>query len=56
VLRGSIAGESVDLIYPDPPINSKREYHLLFMTPTAPTVSDFPDAAHAVIAQSQRLT
>jgi len=33
ILRGHIAGESVDLIYLDPPFNSKRDYNLLFKTP-----------------------
>ncbi len=33
VLRESIAGESVDLIYLDPPFNSKRDYNLLFKSP-----------------------
>ena len=31
VLRESIAGESVDLIYLDPPFNSQANYNLLFM-------------------------
>jgi site-specific DNA-methyltransferase (adenine-specific) len=30
VLREHIADESVDLIYLDPPSNSKRDYSLLF--------------------------
>jgi site-specific DNA-methyltransferase (adenine-specific) len=33
VLRESIKAESVDLIYLDPPFNSKREYNLLFKSP-----------------------
>ncbi len=33
VLREHIAKESVDLIYLDPPFNSKRAYNLLFKTP-----------------------
>jgi DNA modification methylase len=33
VLRESIANESVDLIYLDPPFNSKRDYNLLFKSP-----------------------
>jgi site-specific DNA-methyltransferase (adenine-specific) len=33
ILRNSIADESVDLIYLDPPFNSKRDYNLLFKTP-----------------------
>lgn len=30
VLRESIAGESVDLVYLDPPFNSQATYNLLF--------------------------
>ncbi len=33
VLRESIADQSVDLIYLDPPFNSKRDYNLLFKSP-----------------------
>lgn len=33
VLRKSIADASVDLIYLDPPFNSKRDYNLLFKSP-----------------------
>jgi DNA modification methylase len=33
VLRDEIKSESVDLIYLDPPFNSKRDYNLLFKTP-----------------------
>jgi site-specific DNA-methyltransferase (adenine-specific) len=33
VLREHIASESVDLIYLDPPFNSKRDYNLLFKSP-----------------------
>ena len=33
VLREHIGDESVDLIYLDPPFNSKRDYNLLFKTP-----------------------
>jgi site-specific DNA-methyltransferase (adenine-specific) len=29
ILREHIAGESVDLIYLDPPFNTKRDYNLL---------------------------
>lgn len=36
VLRDQIAAESVDLIYLDPPFNSKRDYNLLFKSPKAP--------------------
>lgn len=33
ILRECLADESVDLIYLDPPFNSKRDYNLLFKTP-----------------------
>jgi site-specific DNA-methyltransferase (adenine-specific) len=33
VMREHLADESVDLIYLDPPFNSKRDYNLLFKTP-----------------------
>lgn len=33
VLRESIASGSVDLVYLDPPFNSKRDYNLLFKSP-----------------------
>ncbi len=33
ILREHIAAESVDLIYLDPPFNSKRDYSVLFKTP-----------------------
>ncbi len=33
ILREHIADESVDLIYLDPPFNSKRDYSVLFKTP-----------------------
>ncbi len=36
VLPEQIADESVDLIYLDPPFNSKRDYNLLFKTPKKP--------------------
>jgi site-specific DNA-methyltransferase (adenine-specific) len=37
VLRNHIATESVDLIYLDPPFNSKRDYNLLFKSPKGQT-------------------
>ena len=33
VLREHLADESVDLIYLDPPFNSKHDYNLLFKSP-----------------------
>ena len=40
VLREYVKDESVDLIYLDPPFNSKRDYNLLFKTPKPPKKSD----------------
>ena len=34
VLRESIATESVDLVYLDPPFNSNANYNVLFKSPT----------------------
>jgi site-specific DNA-methyltransferase (adenine-specific) len=34
VLRDSIASESVDLIYLDPPFNSNANYNVLFKSPS----------------------
>lgn len=34
VLRHSIASESVDLVYLDPPFNSQANYNVLFKAPT----------------------
>jgi site-specific DNA-methyltransferase (adenine-specific) len=36
-VRKHIADESIDLIYLDPPFNSKRDYNLLFKTPKGHT-------------------
>lgn len=33
ILRGHIKDESIDLVYLDPPFNSKRDYNILFKTP-----------------------
>ena len=38
VLRRHIKDESVDLVYLDPPFNSKSTYNLLFRTPHGDTV------------------
>ena len=40
VLRDYVKDESVDLIYLDPPFNSKRDYNLLFKTPKPPKKAD----------------
>ncbi len=34
VLRNSVATESVDLIYLDPPFNSNASYNVLFSSPS----------------------
>ncbi len=50
VLRKSVAAESVDLIYLDPPFNSKRDYNLLFKTPkghqSEASITAFEDSWH----------
>ena len=50
VLRAQIATESVDLIYLDPPFNSKRDYNLLFKSPrgvdSAAQIEAFEDTWH----------
>src|SRR3954469_21443826 len=50
VLRESIAAESVDLIYLDPPFNSKRDYNLLFESPNGheseAQITAFEDSWH----------
>jgi len=50
VLRESIANESVDLIYLDPPFNSKRDYNLLFKSPkgqqSEAQITAFQDSWH----------
>ena len=50
VLRESIPAESVDLIYLDPPFNSKRDYNLLFKSPkgqkSEAQITAFEDSWH----------
>ena len=50
VLRESIANESVDLIYLDPPFNSKRDYNLPFKSPkgqqSEAQITAFEDSWH----------
>jgi len=50
VLREHIGAESVDLIYLDPPFNSKRDYNLLFKSPKGVTseaqIEAFEDTWH----------
>ncbi|PZO68315.1 MAG: site-specific DNA-methyltransferase [Paracoccus denitrificans] len=50
VLRDSIADESVDLIYLDPPFNSNANYNVLFRSPTgdqsAAQIEAFTDTWH----------
>lgn len=50
VLRESIQSESVDLVYLDPPFNSKRDYNLLFKSPKGEAsdaqITAFDDSWH----------
>ncbi len=50
VLRDSIASESVDLVYLDPPFNSNASYNVLFKAPTgeqsAAQIEAFEDTWH----------
>jgi len=50
VLREHIAAETVDLIYLDPPFNSKRDYNLLFKSPkgheSEAQITAFEDSWH----------
>ncbi len=50
ILRDHIASESVDLIYLDPPFNSKRDYNLLFKSPkghqSEAQITAFEDSWH----------
>jgi adenine specific DNA methylase Mod len=50
VLRDHLAAESVDLIYLDPPFNSKRDYNLLFKSPkgheSEAQITAFEDSWH----------
>ncbi len=50
MLREHIADESLDLIYLDPPFNSKRDYNLLFKTPKGQdsdaSITAFKDTWH----------
>jgi site-specific DNA-methyltransferase (adenine-specific) len=50
VLREELKGESVDLIYLDPPFNSARDYNILFSSPTGQSseaqITAFEDSWH----------
>ncbi len=50
VLRDNVKDETVDLVYLDPPFNSKRDYNLLFKTPAGheseSQVTAFVDSWH----------
>lgn len=50
VLRDSIASESVDLVYLDPPFNSNASYNVLFKAPdgasSAEQIEAFDDTWH----------
>ena len=53
VLREYVKDESVDLIYLDPPFNSKRDYNLLFKTPKSPKKTDGKATLKAEEPQSE---
>lgn len=54
ILRQYVADESVDLIYLDPPFNSKRDYNLLFKTPkNSPAKTGEDDAQNDTASQAQ---
>lgn len=50
ILRAHVPAESVDLVYLDPPFNSKRDYNLLFKTPKGQSsdaqITAFEDSWH----------
>jgi adenine specific DNA methylase Mod len=50
ILREHVANESVDLVYLDPPFNSKRDYNLLFKSPkgheSEAQITAFEDSWH----------
>ena len=50
ILREHVRDESVDLVYLDPPFNSKRDYNLLFKTPKGQNsdaqITAFEDSWH----------
>ena len=50
ILREALVDETVDLIYLDPPFNSKRDYNLLFKSPKGPQseaqITAFEDSWH----------
>ena len=51
VLRERISDASIDLIYLDPPFNSKRDYNLLFKTPKAAKAIKTGKGSSAVAAE-----
>ena len=60
VLRDHIAHESIDLIYLDPPFNSKRDYNLLFKSPKGQVseaqIEAFEDTWHWNLAAEHTYT
>jgi site-specific DNA-methyltransferase (adenine-specific) len=58
VLRESIADESVDLIYLDPPFNSSASYNVLFKAPSGDQsqaqIEAFEDTWHWATEGSER--
>ena len=53
MLRDYVKDESVDLIYLDPPFNSKHDYNLLFKTPKPPKKADGKAALKAEEPQAE---
>ena len=58
ILREHIRDESIDLVYLDPPFNSKRDYNLLFKTPKGhdsdAQITAFDDTWHWAGGQAAR--
>ncbi len=58
VLRESILAESVDLVYLDPPFNSKANYNILFRTPkgleSSAQITAFEDTWHWAGGQAEK--
>jgi len=57
ILRDHLATESADLIYLDPPFNSKRDYNLLFKSPVASALrADGSRATGSTLHSQARIT
>ena len=59
VLRASVASESVDLVYLDPPFNSNASYNVLFKAPSGAQsqaqIAAFDDSWHLERIRRARL-